>query len=102
MTTKLLVLFYASAMAVAIAGEAPSVSGSVKDPQGRPVASANVGLYSRASSASLSTTTDRQGAFRIEGVAPAEGGDDQAHIVINAHCQAPMIRRICDGNAICG
>ena len=52
MTTKLLVLFYASAMAVAIAGEAPSVSGSVKDPQGRPVAGAALSLSSRASSAS--------------------------------------------------
>ena len=61
MTTKLLVLFYASAMAVAIAGEAPSVSGSVKDPQGRPVASAAVSLFSRSSSAMLATTSSLQG-----------------------------------------
>jgi outer membrane cobalamin receptor len=72
MTTKLFVLFYASAMAVAIAGEAPSVSGSVKDPQGRPVVSAAVSLFSRSSSAMLTTTSDTQGAYRFEGVAAGD------------------------------
>src|SRR5579872_2158504 len=76
MTTKLLVLFYVPAlviaMAVAIAGEAPSVSGSVKDPQGRPVAGAAVSLFSRTSSAGLATTSDTQGAYRFEGVAAGE------------------------------
>ena len=72
MTTKLLVLFYASAMAVAIAGEAPSVSGSVKDPQGRPVVGAAVSLFSRASSVSIATTSDMQGAYRFEGVSPGD------------------------------
>jgi len=72
MTTKLLVLFYASAMAVAIAGEAPSVSGSVKDPQGRPVAGAALSLSSRVSSASIATTSDTQGAYRFEGVAAGD------------------------------
>jgi len=72
MTTKLFVLFYASALAVAIAGEAPSVSGSVKDPQGRPVVSAAVSLFSRTSSATLATTSDTQGAYRFEGVAAGE------------------------------
>jgi outer membrane cobalamin receptor len=72
MTTQLLVLFYASAMAVAIAGEAPSVSGSVKDPQGRPVVSAAVSLFSRSSSAMLTTTSGTQGAYRFEGVAAGE------------------------------
>jgi hypothetical protein len=61
MTTKLLVLFYASALAVAIAGEAPSVSGSVKDPQGRPVGGAAVGLFSRTSSLAVSTRSDAEG-----------------------------------------
>ncbi len=72
MTTKLLVLFYASAMAVAIAGEAPSVSGSVKDPQGRPVVSAAVSLFSRTSSAMWTTTSDTRGAYRFEGVAAGD------------------------------
>ncbi|MDP9114108.1 MAG: TonB-dependent receptor [Acidobacteriota bacterium] len=72
MTTKILVLFYASAMAAAIAGEAPSVSGSVKDPQGRPVVSAAVSLFSRSSSATMTTTSDSQGAYRIQGVAAGD------------------------------
>ena len=76
MTTKLLVLFYAPAMviamAAAIAGEAPSVSGSVKDPQGRPVVSAAVSLFSRTSSAMLTTTSDTRGAYRFEGVAAGD------------------------------
>ena len=72
MTTKLLVLFYASAMAVAIAGEAPSVSGSVKDPQGRPVAGAAVSLYSRSSSTVAATTSNLQGGYRFEEVAPGD------------------------------
>jgi vitamin B12 transporter len=72
MTTRLFVLFYASALAVAIAGEAPSVSGSVKDPQGRPVVSAAVSLFSRTSSTVASTTSNPQGAYRFEGVAPGD------------------------------
>ena len=72
MTTKLFVLFYASALAVAIAGEAPSVSGSVKDPQGRPVAGAAVGLFSRSSSAVAATTSNSQGAYRFEEVTPGD------------------------------
>ena len=72
MTTKLFVLFYASALAVAIAGEAPSVSGSVKDPQGRPVAGAAVSLYSRTSSSTAATTSNAQGAYRFDGIAVGE------------------------------
>src|SRR5579862_1271177 len=68
MTTKLLVLFYASALAVAIAGEAPSVSGSVKDPQGHPVAGAAINLFPRTSSAVIATTSDTQGVYRFEGL----------------------------------
>jgi len=72
MTTRLFVLFYASALAVAIAGEAPSVSGSVKDPQGRPVAGAAVSLFSRTSSLAVNTRSDPQGGYRFEGVAPGD------------------------------
>ncbi len=72
MTTKLFVLFYASALAVAIAGEAPSVSGSVKDPQGRPVAGAAVSLFSRTSSLAVNTRSGPQGGYRFEGVAAGD------------------------------
>ena len=59
-------------MAVAIAGEAPSVSGSVKDPQGRPVAGAAVSLFSRSSTMVAATTSNPQGAYRFEEVAPGD------------------------------
>jgi iron complex outermembrane receptor protein len=59
-------------MAVAIAGEAPSVSGSVKDPQGRPVVGAAVSLFSHTSSAAVETTSDARGAYRFEGVEPGD------------------------------
>ncbi|MEO8051667.1 MAG: TonB-dependent receptor [Acidobacteriota bacterium] len=72
MTTRLFLLLCASALAVAIAGEAPSVSGSVKDPQGRPVAGATVSLFSRSSSAVAATSSNNQGAYRFEGVAPGD------------------------------
>lgn len=48
------------------------MSGSVKDPQGRPVVSAAVTLFSRTSSANLATTSGTQGAYRFEGVAPGD------------------------------
>src|SRR4051794_9662803 len=69
MTTRLLVLFYAAALTVAIAGEAPSVSGSVKDPQGRPVAGAAVSLFLRTSSVAVKTGSDAQGRYRFENLA---------------------------------
>src|SRR3954468_17072738 len=72
MTTRLFVLFYASALAVAIAGEAPSVSGSVKDPQGRPVAGAAVSLFSRSSTSVAATTSNPEGVYRFDEVAPGE------------------------------
>ena len=72
MTTRLFLVLYASALTVAIAGEAPSVSGSVKDPQGRPVVSAAVSLYSRSSSTAAMTSSNSQGAYRFEGVAPGD------------------------------
>ena len=63
MTTKLFVLSLAAALAVALAGEAPSVSGTVKDPQGRPVPGAAITLYSRSSAAASTATTDSQGRY---------------------------------------
>ena len=100
MTTKLFVLFYASAMAVAIAGEAPSVSGSVKDPQGRPVAGAAVSLFSRSSSTAAATTSNSQGAYRFEEVAPgdyllrAEAPGFAVFLEERLHVDAPLTRDI--------
>jgi vitamin B12 transporter len=100
MTTKLLVLFYASALAVAIAGEAPSVSGSVKDPQGRPVAGAAVTLFSRTSDAAAATTSDTQGAYRFDGVTPgdyllrAEAPGFAAFLEDRLRVDAPLTRDI--------
>ncbi len=91
MTTKLFVLFFASALAAALAGEAPSVSGTVKDPQSRPVPGAVVTLYSRSSSAASAATTDSQGAYRFPGLAPgdyilrAEAPGFAAYIAENLH-----------------
>jgi vitamin B12 transporter len=100
MTTKLLVLFYASALAVAIAGESPSVSGSVKDPQGRPVAGAVVRLSARTSSTSVATTSNSQGAYRFEEVASgdyllrAEAPGFAAFLEERLHVDAPLTRDI--------
>ena len=100
MTTKLLVLFYVSAMAVAIAGEAPSVSGSVKDPQGRPVVSAAVSLFSRSSNTAVATTSNPQGAYRFEEVAPgdyllrAEAPGFAVFLEERLHVDAPLTRDI--------
>jgi vitamin B12 transporter len=68
MTIRLFVLFFASALAVAIAGEAPSFGGFVKDPQGRAVPGAVLTLFSRTGGAVASTTSDRTGAYRFEGL----------------------------------
>lgn len=87
-------------MAVAIAGEAPSVSGSVKDPQGRPVAGAAVSLFSRSSSTVAATTSNSQGAYRLEGVAPgdyllrAEAPGFAAYLDERLHVGAPLTRDI--------
>ena len=100
MTTKLLVFFYVSAMAVAIAGEAPSVRGSVKDPQGRPVATASVSLFSRGSNSAIATTSDPQGAYRFEQVAPgdyllrAEAPGFAVFLEERLHVDAPLTRDI--------
>jgi len=100
MTTKLLVLLYASAIAVAIAGEAPSVSGSVKDPQGRPVVSATVRLFSRSSSTVAAITSNSQGTYRFDGVAPgdyllrAEAPGFAVFLEERLHVDAPLTRDI--------
>ena len=52
-----------------IAAPGASLSGVVRDPQGRAVAGANVALYSRASNTSINTTTDSSGSYRFDGLA---------------------------------
>ena len=100
MNTKLAVLFLASALAGAIAGEALSVSGSVRDPQGRVVPGAVVSLYSRASNAAVRTTTDARGAYRFEGVAAgdyllrAEAPGFAARLAGNIHIAASLTEDI--------
>ena len=100
MNTKLAVLFLASALAGAIAGEALSVSGSVGDPQGRVVPGAVVSLYSRASNAAVRTTTDARGAYRFEGVAAgdyllrAEAPGFAARLAGNIHIAASLTEDI--------
>ena len=87
-------------MAVAIAGEAPSVSGSVRDPQGRPVVSAAVSLFSRSSSTVAATTSNSQGAYRFEEVAPgdyilrAEAPGFAVFLEERLHIGAPLTRDI--------
>src|ERR1035438_6765371 len=99
MKTKLFLLLF-FAMAVAIAGEALPVSGSVRDPQGRAVPGATVALYSRTSNAVLKTTTDSGGAYRFEGVAAgdyllrAEAPGFAARLLENFHVAAPMTEDI--------
>src|SRR5579872_797498 len=100
MTTKLFLLLYAAALAVAIAGETPSVSGSVKDPQGRPVAGAAVSLFSRSSTMVAATTSNTQGAYRFEEVAPgdyllrAESPGFTVFFEERLHVDAPLTRDI--------
>ena len=48
--------------------DAASVSGTVKDPQGRPVAGASVALYARTGAAGGQTTSDSSGVFRFSGL----------------------------------
>ena len=88
------------AMAVAIAGEAPSVSGSVKDPQGRPVISAAVSLFSRSSTTAAATTSNSQGVYRFEAVAPgdyilrADAPGFAVFLEERLHVDAPLTRDI--------
>ncbi len=100
MKTKQFVLFLVSALAVAIAGEAPSVSGSVRDPQGRVVPGAVVSLYSRAGNAAVTTTADARGAYRFESVAAgdyllrADAPGFAGYLADDVHVAAPVTRDI--------
>lgn len=80
---------------VAVAAEGVSVSGSVKDPQGRVVPGAAVTLFSRAGNAAAQTTTNGVGAYRFDSVAAgdyllrAEAPGFAASLQENLHVTAP-------------
>ena len=100
MTTRLFVLFLVLAAANTIAAEAPSVSGTVRDPQDRPVPGAVVTLHSRASRSIATTTSDTQGAYRFPGVLAggyflrAEAPGFAAFLFEDLRVDAPVIREI--------
>ena len=60
-----LILLLAIAGAVLRAQTNASLSGAVKDPQGRTVAGATLTLFSRMGGAATSTTSDSSGGFRF-------------------------------------
>jgi len=49
-----------------------SLSGVVRDPQGRAVAAVSIALYSRTESTSLNTTSDSSGGYHFDGLAPGD------------------------------
>jgi hypothetical protein len=49
-----------------------NITGQVKDPQGASVPGANVSLYNRERTFSLSTTTDSSGSYHFEKLGPGE------------------------------
>jgi iron complex outermembrane receptor protein len=72
-TARLFVLFGLSVWySMMIAASGPSLSGVVKDPQGRAVAGASLTLYSRTASTSKNTTSDSAGSYRFEGLAAGD------------------------------
>src|SRR5580693_8651598 len=69
----LFVLFLLSAVySVLSAAPGASVSGVVRDPQGRAVAGASLELYSRSASISTNTTSDSSGSYHFDGLAPGD------------------------------
>jgi vitamin B12 transporter len=61
-----------AAYSVISAASGASLSGVVRDPQGRAVAGASLALYPRTASASMNTTSDSSGAYRFDGLAPGD------------------------------
>jgi vitamin B12 transporter len=59
-------LLCCASLAMAHAQSSTSITGTVKDPQGRPVAGALLTLVSRSGSASNTTTSDASGNYRME------------------------------------
>ena len=72
-STCLFVLFLLNAVySVLSAAPGASLSGAVRDPQGRVVAGASLALYSRTASTSLNTTSDSSGRYHFDELAPGD------------------------------
>src|ERR1700678_294106 len=63
-----LLLCFSLFRAIAGAQSGASLSGTVKDPQGRPVPGATLTLFSRSGAAGSATTSDSTGGYRFEGL----------------------------------
>ncbi|MSV36277.1 MAG: TonB-dependent receptor [Bryobacterales bacterium] len=100
MATRLFVLFLALTSAQAIAAEAPSVSGTVKDPQDRRVPGAVVTLHSRSSRTVGTATSDSQGVYRLSVLAAGdyllrvESPGFAAYLIDNLRVDASLTRDI--------
>jgi len=72
MRTVCLFLLLALGTEYSILSAAPgaSLSGGVRDPQGRAVAGASLALYSRSASTSINTISDSSGSYHFDGLAP--------------------------------
>jgi len=67
---RFLTFTFLAGLAVASAQKGAALSGTVTDPQGRPVAGAAVTLFASGADAKSRTTSDAAGAYRLEHVAP--------------------------------
>ena len=74
MTKFLLYSFLCLTPPAALAGaeSGASLQGTVKDPQGRPVAGTTLTLFSRSGAAGGATTSDSAGAYQFEGLPPGD------------------------------
>lgn len=67
-----LLLYFSFSAALASAQSGASLNGNVKDPQGRPVSGTTLTLYSQTGTAGSATSSDSSGAYRFEGLPPAD------------------------------
>jgi len=72
MTHIRLLFFLSFSAALASAESGASITGAVKDPQGRPVPGATLTLYSRTGAAGNATASDSAGTYRMEGLPPGD------------------------------
>src|ERR1700735_4505348 len=63
-----LILILTISGAVVSAQSGASITGAVKDPQGRPIPGATLTLFSRTGAAGSATTSDSTGRYRFEGL----------------------------------
>src|SRR5580700_6968146 len=72
MTHMRLFFFLLFSAVFASAESGASITGTIKDPQGRPVPGATLTLYSRTGAAGNATTSDSTGTYRMEGLPPGD------------------------------